>query len=207
MEVYKDTVEAYTAYEEQVQPRTRYPTLCQRAPSASSSALGTSGINVFTRCVEVSPHFLATVNWALRYLHQKEQGSLQAEIGYNFSARQAEMINLKCTEMDNIAFKAPQGNGLTTSARTIAENFGESVSAIEDPDQGYINIETCQLDVDTAGHPASLSYIFYGVIGYQWDNERHPALIALGGSYEFSSEHTNNNMDRTAIWGKLSFGF
>jgi len=174
---------------------------------------GTSGINLLTKQVKVSPRFDFNLNWALMYSYKTECGAYLLEAGYNFFARQAETIDLESCNLGTIAIKDLYGNGETSQVRTIQKNAQQSSYPINPADYngstitGFQRLHSCELDPSSAAHPGVLSYTVYGSMGYQWDNKNHPTLLTIGGSYEFSSEHTNNNIDRWMLWSKFGFSF
>lgn len=162
--------------------------------------LGTSGINVFTRCVKVMPRFSLDFNTAFLFDYELCSGMLLAEIGLNFFARQAERIEANCKVNTHIALKGVNGNGQTTFARTIRDNFAASDVSLPT----YATQDSCELDLNSAAHPATLSHIFYATIGYQFCNDC-PALVSIGGSYEDST--FNTALSRWMVWGKYALTF
>ena len=68
---------------------------------------GTSGINVFTQCVRVSPHLSSNVNTGFLLTRASDCASWMLEGGYNFFARQSEVIELECgSAVSSAAFKS-----------------------------------------------------------------------------------------------------
>lgn len=179
-----------------------YATLAD-AEAASADAnirSGTSGINIFTGCVKVSPRFSAVVNTAFLY----EYHNFQLEVGYNFYGRQAEKVSL-CYDGD-AALKDAGGLGFTTIARTIRDEF-ECVACpdVSIPVANYAPITTSDINIDSAATPAAISNIIYATMGYNWDMWCIPSFVAVGGSYEFS--HVNTAIQRWTVWGKWGLSF
>lgn len=165
---------------------------------------GTSGINIFTQCVRVSPHMSSNVNTGFLLSRQGNCSSWLFEGGWNWFARQGEVVELECnTNVSAAALKAVNGIGTTTIARNIKDNFQGSVFLFP---QGYHSISNCDLDLESAAHPATLSTTLYGTIGYRWEREC-PLFVALGGSYEFNVREVDTVLDRWLIWGKFSMTF
>ncbi|MFA6066406.1 MAG: hypothetical protein WC707_04480 [Candidatus Babeliaceae bacterium] len=172
----------------------------QAAATEQSTRSGTSGINLFTDCVKVSPRFSAVVNSAFIYKYH----GFELEVGYNFYGRQAEKVSL-CFDEDS-ALKDAAGLGNTTIARTIGHEF--SCAACPDvtiPLAGYTPITTAQINIDSAATPAAISNIIYATGAYNWDCWCFPTFVGLGGSYEFS--HVNTAIQRWTVWGKLGMSF
>lgn len=179
----------------------------EQAAAAASSGdqnSGTSGINLFTRCVRVNPHLSANFNTAFTLCRQSDCSSWLLEGGYNLWARQSESLELQCSNtITNAALKGVNGMGQTTVARTIRYNFPNSDFTF---DQRYASLSNCDIDLESASHPASISNIFYGTLGYRWEREC-PGFLALGGSYEFTVQEINTSLDRWLIWAKLCVTF
>ncbi|MBA3752215.1 hypothetical protein H0X06_05510 [Candidatus Dependentiae bacterium] len=191
-------------------PWGRYMESYRSSEEASTAAAnrdvnsGTSGINLSTRCVRVSPNLSSTINTGFQLTRQCEASCWMLEAGYNFFARQAEHIELECSNtINNSAFKGINGSGTTTVARTIKNNFENSVFTLE---QRYAAKSNCDIDLESASHPATISNTVYATLGYRWDNEC-PYFVALGGSYEFTVSKINSPLDRWIVWGKLGFTF
>ena len=191
-------------------PWGRYMETYQRSEEASQAALtddensGTSGINVFTRCVRVSPHFQGSYNTAIILNRSSDCSSLMLEVGYNLFLRQAEVLDFECSNtISAAALKAVDGKGQTTLARTIKNNFIASRFTLE---ERYASISNCDIDVETAAHPATISNTFYGTVGYRWEREC-PFFVAFGGSYEFTTSEITTAPDRWLLWGKFGVTF
>ena len=173
------------------------PNQALAASEAETANTGISGINVLTRCLRVFPRFAATMTAALTY----QYNCWTAEAGYNFFARQAEKVELATQWQNNPALKANQGGGDTTIARDIKNNFEGCVFDIDE----YHPITFCDLDLNSAAHPAVLSNLIYLTAGYNWQECDYPSTLALGGSYEFGD--TNAELERWTVWGKFVISF
>lgn len=165
---------------------------------------GTSGINIFTQCVRVSPHLSSNMNTGFVITRPGDCTSWMFEGGWNWFARQTEVIELECnTTVSSAALKGISGQGTTTIARNIKDNFAASQFTFP---QGYHSISNCDIDLESAAHPATLSTTVYATLGYRWEREC-PAFVALGGSYEFNVREVNNVLDRWLVWGKFGVTF
>jgi hypothetical protein len=168
----------------------------QAAFNASTPAtgdIGSPGINVFTRCLRVTPRFLHRYNLALLYKHKP----WHLEGGYNLTSRQAEKVRLeKC--LSGPALVAKGGSGQTTKARTI--NHG--ANAVDDfPLSQYAILAREDLDITSAAHPALISSVLYLSLGYQKNSkDSWSPMLGIGGSYEFSGDNTT--LDRWTAWFK-----
>lgn len=161
---------------------------------------GTSGINVFTRRLRVDPQFSTDINTAWVLSYKKGCGMWIGEAGFNFYARQAEKLTLDCCAVNGAALKSVLGLGRTTFTRTIRDNVPCADFIIPN----YKLISVCDFDLASAAHPAILSYILYGAVGYKWCGAC-PATVALGGSYE--TESVNTVLRRWMVWSKLVLSF
>ena len=186
METYKGSEEAF-----------------QAAQSQDENS-GTSGINIFTQCVRVSPFLAGSFNTAILLTRNCDCTSFEFEGGYNLFVRQAENVDFECTtRLSRAALKAVDGLGQTTIARNIADNFRASEFTIQ---ERYAALSNCDIDVESASHPATISNTIYGTIGYRWEREC-PWFVAIGGSYEFTTIEVNAAPDRWLIWGKFAVTF
>lgn len=159
---------------------------------------GTSGINVFTRCMLVSPRFSANFNTAFIYNHC----NWQIEGGWNFYARQAEKVELDSFPT-GVQIQSVTGLGDTNLAKTITNNF--TCCDIAFSTATYQGLRLQDINLESAAHPAVLSYIIYLTAGRTWDHCCHPTFVGLGGSYEFGS--VNTTMHRWTVWGKFGVSF
>ncbi len=191
-------------------PWSRYMETYSSSEQAAAAATsmdqnsGTSGINLFTRCVRVSPHISANFNTAFTLAKHNDCSTWLLEGGYNLWARQAESLELQCSSiLSNAALKGVNGMGQTTVARTIKYNFPTSDY---DFNQRYASLSNCDIDLESASHPATIDTIVYFTLGYRWEREC-PGFIAFGGSYEFTAQEINTSLDRWLIWGKFCVTF
>lgn len=174
------------------------------AASTLNPNSGTSGINLFTRCVRVNPHFSTNATTGFLLCKQSDCASWMLEVGYNFYARQSEVLELQYDNtLGNSALKGVTGEGFTTLARTIKDNFRCSDTSFA---QRYNFLSNCDIDLESASHPATISNMFYGSLAYRWEREC-PAFLAIGGSYEFTASEVNHTPDRWLAWGKLGITF
>ena len=174
------------------------------AANVSNENSGTSGINLFTRCVRVTPHFSFNTTTGFLLSKHTDCASWLLEIGYNFFARQAEVLELQCSNtISRSALKSVTGEGFTAIARTIKDNFRLSDLSFN---QRYQSISNCDIDLESASHPGTISNIVYTTLGYRWEREC-PCFLALGASYEFAASELNAALDRWLVWGKLSISF
>ncbi|MBY0110212.1 MAG: hypothetical protein K2X90_03820 [Candidatus Babeliaceae bacterium] len=183
----------------------RYLEVYQNVAAATAAAgdasplnldAGTSGINLFTTCAQVSPKFSANTNTAFIYNYC----GLQVEGGFNFFVRQAEEIS-KCSWNSDVAIKDIDGTGLTNIARSIKNNFTDSDIALAN----YNPLSLADLDLNSAAHPTMLSHTVFAAAGWNWDELRTPVFIGVGGSYEFTT--VNTALDRWLIFGKVGISF
>jgi hypothetical protein len=179
-------------------PWSRYMLVYNNASDAANQAVQ-DGINVFTRKVEVRPRFQKDLNSAFVYT----SCGFQAELGYNFWAKDAEKIKLDRPWEGTQAFAAiddaggSAGANLINRAITIKETF-------EDCNVAYganLAIRAQDLDLQSASSPSALTHTFYGSLGYRWDDWCYPTFVGLGGSYELADDY--GAISRWTIWGKF----
>jgi hypothetical protein len=170
------------------------------AVDADSVCSGTSGINIMTRCVDVTPGYQINFNAGFAY-----QGCRwSAEIGHTFYARQAEHI--KANWVAGPAIKSINGVGITNAARTIGRQFAGSDTPFADYSQNII--QTCDVDWNTGSHEGVLANSIYGAIGYSMDDWCYPTFIGIGGDYDFGTEdHGTSIMRAWNVFGKLAVTF
>lgn len=182
--------------------------------------IGTPGINVFTREVEVTPGFAYDQNTAIVYSRNK----MQAEAGYNFLARRSERVALKCSTNDTAllpAFRALVGGGQTNPIRDVTGNIfllqstlnvappaSAIVAALPVPLLQYANsvITDDQLDLASAATPNTLSHTVYGSLGYNHAYRDYPLFGNVGASFTFSKSN-NAAVERWTLWGKFGVSF
>ena len=175
-----------------------------QAAQTNNQNSGTSGINVFTRCVRVSPHLAGSFNTAFLFTRHGDCTSIEVEGGYNLYLRQAEVLDFECSNRISMAaLKAVNGEGRTTIARNIKDNFPNSEFTIE---ERYASLSNCDIDVESASMPATIANTIYGTVGYRWEQEC-PMFVAVGGSYEFTTAEVNAAPDRWLLWGKFGVTF
>jgi hypothetical protein len=165
-------------------------------PEDVAAGVISPGINVFTANVDVSPRFASTYNSAFIFNHD---WGFTIEGGLNFYAREAERVDLvKGIQAAFVDINPANIN----PARTINHQFplANPINATTN----FMPITRSDINLESAAHPAVLSSIIYGALGYCWDI-CWPILIALGTSYEFGS--TNLTLHRWEVWGKLTMSF
>ncbi len=164
---------------------------------------GTSGINVFTRRLRVSPRFATNINTALNYSYR----SVDFEFGYNLFTRQAEKVEFPrncCIDFPlSIAVKDINGEGNTNIARTIKNDFGGSATAFANYAQSVIQLP--DLNLDSAAHPALLTNTIYGGVDYNTECWTIPMFFGVAGMYEFCS--MNSSFDRWNVLGKFGITY
>lgn len=158
---------------------------------------GTSGINILTKCVHVSPRFSLDYNSALVWSYCNWLG----EVGYNFYGRHGERVELKKEWEPGPQVQDITGLGNTNIARNIRNNFPASFIPVTE----YTPIVQSDLNLDSAAHPAVISNIIYASLGYNWNTRCYPTFTALGGSYEFT--HGNAALQRWLVWGKIGIAY
>ncbi len=178
--------------------------LLQQGNTNLATTYSTPGINVFTQPVQVTPRFLFNMLTAIVY----SDCGFQAEIGYNFWARQSECVKLACPWQQVVAIKDNFGDGQTNPVRDITNNPLLNMLALAQPFDEYEanTILEEQLDLVSAAQPAGISNTLYGSLTYRWDDRCFPLLINAGASYEMSNSN-NSIVSRWTAWGKFGVSF
>ncbi len=190
-------------------PWSRYLPVYANKTAALAGTI-TPGINVFTRDVRVTPRFSHNLTGAFVFT----SGGFQGEIGTNVFCRQAECVKLSCpwaTGDDAPALAAASGGGNLNKFRVIGRTGNvefDSFISSGDPEDDYDEnvVTACNIDLQSATHPAILSYMIHGALGYRWDDREYPIFINGGASYEFANKN-NTVLNRWTVWGKIGFAF
>jgi len=172
---------------------------------ANKVGIGTSGVNLLTRCAEVTPGYDGRVNTAFIF----ERCNFAVELGFNVNYQQAEEIECPSLAKEPFAIKAAGGLGEIDPLRTIGKNCDDTIQAAseEEARQNVRDnaITRNDLDLSSASHPATLHHTVYGNLGYNFEHNCIPGFISVGGSYTFGA--TNNELENWALWGKLGISF
>jgi hypothetical protein len=155
-----------------------------------------NGSEFFTGKMQVTPRFQGNINSAFVYTGC----NIQAEVGYNFWACQAEKVRLdKAWQEGPAILDIYSGGG--GSKINLLSNIGNDNSGAGVLYSAETRIKESDLDLASAAHPAAQSHTVYGALGYRWDEWCWPTFVGFGGSYEFSA--VNTAVNRWTVWGKL----
>ena len=186
-------------------PWSRYLEVYQNYAAAAADTR-TPGINTLTRDVKVTPRFSHNLTAAAVFT----SGGFQGEIGTNIFCRQAECVKLSCPWATGENAPALAGDGVSTvnPFQTISHDVLVQCSAqpVDQADYDKYSIKACDLDLRSASHPAILSYMLHGALGYRWDDREYPIHLNGGASYEFADK-VNTILNRWTIWAKVGFAF
>lgn len=187
------------------------PAQAQEANALGEVYSGTSGINLYTQKVQVSPGFSFSAINSLVYGYK----NFEMEAGYNFYARQNEKIFVDWKK--NSAIKDRDGLGATNLARNMNADFVGAAGLFPSPSCkipptcpfpsggcNYFNLFTSDLAPNSAGTSYVLSYTFYLTLGYHFNQCKCPMFIGLGGSYEIGA---STDMGQMMAWAKLEVSF
>lgn len=183
-------------------------TAANTAESGIQQTDAVAGINLMTKCVQVTPRFWFDMNSAIVYNNSEKPW--MAEIGWNFFGRQAEKVCLPKWTVNPAVVGASNSNGdtssgATTIARTIKYEFFNADLTYSAANYAATQIQKSDINPESAAAPAALSYIMYGTVGYNWGTKCYPTFAGLGGSYEFTQN--NAAIHRWNLWGKLGFSY
>ena len=155
------------------------------------------GIDHLTMQVDVSPRSVLNINTAVTYSCE----GLALEGGMNTFARQSEKISLKCAYNGTAAIAGDIEEDSVYSRNRATIRYYDGI----DDDNTYTPIKESDLNFASATQPATLCYIFYGSIGYQWKEVEYPTFIMTGCSYEYSAD--NAGLERWVGWLKGGIAF
>ena len=185
-------------------------------PDANS---GTSGINIMTRCVDVTPRGQLNMNTGIVY----DGKCFKAEIGHTWYGRQAEKIcpSWYTGDANLPVLKGYTGQGRVAKARTIRDRFvGDPATTGVGPDflcdvavyaaptttaYDLYKIAKCDVDWNSAAHEAVLAHSVYGTLGYDWGEACYPTIVTVGGAFDWNE--SNTAMRRWTVFGKLGVSF
>lgn len=178
----------------------------QQAAATHDAVLHTPGVNILALPVNVTPGFERIYNTGLVYQH----GCFEGEVGYNFFARSSECIELRNRWVEGPALVSylPCGlgptEGCTDSVQLINNDF-DNRNALPVADYQQNIIKVCDLDLDSASHPSTLTHTVYANAGARFCSCDLPMFAGIGGSYEFSWD--NVGLNRFTVWGKWGVSF
>lgn len=189
------------------------------AQKLQSIFLATPGINILTLDLQVKPGFNVTSNMAFVITHCPCDSGFDAELGYNFYARQAECVSVKDGFSTTAALKDQIGMGVTNPVRDMTSDLLlNEASARNLMANGQFNdagiaaaydagiIQKNDLNLSSASHPCMIAHTVYGTCGYHCNGWCYPVMASIGGSYEFNRT-MNSTMNRWLVWGKFGIGF
>lgn len=169
----------------------------------------TPGINIFTRKMHVTPRLQCTINTSFVY----ESCGFQAEVGYNFWARQHEKITLKDPWVEGPAIAnlqyieeggLPNDRVVNRLSSIGNDNLRAGVPYIDSTTgtpETITVIREQDLDLASAAFPHAISNTIFFTAGYNWDTCCYPVYVGIGGEYEFNA--VNTAVSRWTLWGKF----
>ncbi|KKP35618.1 MAG: hypothetical protein UR26_C0003G0091 [candidate division TM6 bacterium GW2011_GWF2_32_72] len=162
--------------------------------STQSSEETIFGVNQLTQDLHVTPGFQGTLNLGLYLTHNH----FDLDFGYNMFAKQQEITKLKNQWCSNLSIIGTNKD-FSKNPATI-KNWSEI-----DNDTNYITIKPCDLDLDSAAHPAYIAHKFYLTAGYNQTKNKFSWFGKLSGSYQFGT--TNATLNSWMLWGTLGISF
>lgn len=170
----------------------------------------TWGVNYFTQDVKVTPGYLGNFNLFASCQGDKWTGTF----GMNTTVRQAEKVHLvnqwqQGPEIAALPLYGAGNNfaGATESLRNISvlpnagDQFG-SFSVSITPGNAYV--QSSDLDLESAAHPAARSHTLYTNLGY-YRKVLHPQYFELSGSYEFATQNVVLNRWMVSMKFQIAF--
>jgi len=179
--------------------------MIQGVEQANADQFTASGINLMARCVKVHPR--CQFNFDTSFAWDGEH--FLAEAGYGFYARQAERIDPNWTEGPILAgFSNDADLGGIAPLRTMQHAaLGDTESTLADAEELYdaFKIKTCDIDWNTAAHPAVMNNSLYLSLGYKWGEVCYPTMLSIGAGWDFA--FSNTAMHKWNLFGKLGVSF
>jgi hypothetical protein len=185
--------------------------------------MSTPGINVFTQRLQVKPGLTHDINTGFVFTWNR----FQAEVGYNFLAKRAEIVEFDCPWQPVVALKHFLGAGQTNPIRTIhgSPYYEQIVSSIAGTfpfptppvagiqlipvplaDFETVVITKADIDLNTASTPAILTNTLYGTLGFDLKDREYPLFGNVGGSFTFSKSN-DAAPRRWVLWAKMGFSY
>lgn len=166
------------------------------------------GINFLTQSADVTPRGNLDIWIALHY----QKCNWDFELGYDFWWRQKEKIDLVCACPDVGIFDIAGCPRTTSSTAKICQAIrGEADAPISDAVFTPIRC-TCAagdqssvVNVDSAASPVAISNTIYAAVARHFMVCNDPAMLGIGGSYEFAAR--DSALSQYGIWVKGSITF
>lgn len=129
------------------------------------------------------------------------------DLGYNFFYKERERVKLQNPwtndkyAMAGINYDTTR-NFLVTMANPLAATQAYASNAIAGEN---VAIQKSHLNLDSVKTPAIRTHKIYSELGYRCNKDKHPIILGIGGSYEF----TDNNVaiEGWTVWLKSTIRF
>lgn len=170
------------------------------APLSGENKTPTSGINVFSDRMHVTPQ--SEINWTSALNFDVKGWSFH--VGYNLWWRQKEKVRLEKSWDKQVAIMHFPVNGGAVAPFTL-ESF--STATIKDhflgvpgalnagADPSIVLVKAEDINLDSAAHPSVIGHKIFGTIGYTLQWACQPIDLLMGGSYQ-----VNENMKTVQDW-------
>jgi hypothetical protein len=157
------------------------PAAALAAAEEADARSGSFGANLYTKKMRVSPRFNTSLTNYFVYRYK----CLAVEAGYGIFAKQSEVVDFEWRD-DSAALKHVTGEGNTTFARTIKDNFAEVIQ----PATNYAYITERMINKHSAEQGSMIRSTVFGGIGYQ-STAAHGTMVGLGFSCDFAAGNTS----------------
>lgn len=175
--------------------------------TAGENCAGQSAINLFSPCVRVEPR--STINfWTA--LHW-EWCRFNAEFGYELWFRDCERIFLKntCGQSKNVGLFNLAGTcrgSASASQAQISQGVNGSNGLVGD--RVFTAVSNSDLLLASGANSRVITHKLYGALGYNFCLCDSPALLGVGGSYEFARhERGRGALEQWSVFAKLGLGY
>lgn len=162
------------------------------------------GVNYLTLKSNVTQRSIIDLFLAMHF----EKDVWNVELGYDLWWHQAEKVSPDCCIGDfNVAIFDMDGFAERGAVSASCANISQSIRGTNIPpsDATFTKITSSDLNLASAGHPSAMSHKLYVAVARNGDFKNYPALLGLGGSYEFAAG--DNALEQWALWLKLGLKF
>lgn len=158
--------------------------------------------NILTRDFKVTPEnqFDAIANFTVNYK------KLVFDLGYNFFVKEKEGISLRHPwENDKYAIAGITYNTNNDFNLLVANDTSQSYAYNGAAINTNAAIQKQYLDFESVRSPNAVTHKFYGGIGYQWNKDKYPAMLGIGGAYEIVQR--NSSLETWSLWTKVGISW
>jgi hypothetical protein len=165
--------------------------------------LGFPLLPLLVRCASVCPGSQLSLWQALHYAHEH----WHAEFGTCFWLRTQETIGLSNVYFGTLGIYDILGMrlGIATSASTATIDQTSGSRNSVQSDTIFKTLNDGSINCCSAAQPAAYTFKLFGALGYELTDHQFPAIVGLGGFYEFSNDAAALNQWGISLRGIVNF--